>query len=168
MLTKRRTTCTSNTLSQHDFAHLLFSGYIIRNIKMWFYYSNSTNRLQVTDFIKLYFSNFAAVIRCSTNTLLCHTTTQIHSSLKRIYCCCFVFIPAFWSLSRGFPAFQLSLVMATDITDGYNPWIFWNPSSVVNFFGKMEKRRCFANRNKIIYHILFSFKMEIRPQEKYS
>ena len=34
------------------------------------------------------------------------------------------------------------LVMATDITDGYNPWIFWNPSSVVNFFGKMEKRRC--------------------------
>ena len=88
MLTKRRTTCTSNTSvaarSQHDFAHLIFSGYIIRNIKMCFYYSNSTNRLQVTDFIKLYFSNFAAVIRCSTNTLLCHTTTQIHSSLKRI------------------------------------------------------------------------------------
>ena len=28
--------------------------------------------------------------------------------------------------------------MATDITDGYNPWIFWNPSSVVNFFDKME------------------------------
>ena len=34
------------------------------------------------------------------------------------------------------------IVMATDITDGYNPWIFCNPSSVVNFFGKMEKRRC--------------------------
>ena len=32
----------------------------------------------------------------------------------------------------------LAVVMATDITDGYNPWIFWNPSSVVNFFGKME------------------------------
>ena len=34
------------------------------------------------------------------------------------------------------------LVMGTDISDGYNPWIFCNPSSVVNFFGKMEKRRC--------------------------
>ena len=28
------------------------------------------------------------------------------------------------------------------VSDGYNPWIFCNPSSVVNFFGKMEKRRC--------------------------
>ena len=36
------------------------------------------------------------------------------------------------------PRFRLRVVMATDITDGYNPWIFWNPSSVVNFFGKME------------------------------
>ena len=32
----------------------------------------------------------------------------------------------------------IQVVMGTDISDGYNPWIFWNPSSVVNFFGKME------------------------------
>ena len=36
-------------------------------------------------------------------------------------------------INTGWQAQQLDynkvprLVMATDITDGYNPWIFWNP-----------------------------------------
>ena len=58
-------------------------------------------------------------------------------------CSCFSHVMFMCScVDVNFNAMGIPLVMATDITDGYNPWIFWNPSSVVNFFGKMEKRRC--------------------------
>ena len=44
-------------------------------------------------------------------------------------------------------------VMATDISDGYNPWIFCNPSSVVNFFDKMENAVVAVIYNCLLYKL---------------